>query len=128
MTAPVDRPQLGAAAAPPLHQTLLATRTGALALLVPLDEHAYRRLGALQTHLASSALEHAGALNPRAYRSAIGGGGAGGGGVIVDGALVRRWEELGSQRRVEACARVGVEAWVLRSDLEVLGGAGLGFL
>lgn len=44
----------------------------------------------------------------------------------MDGGVLRRWGELGSQRRAEACGKVGVEEWVLRSDLEVLGGAGLG--
>lgn len=46
---------------------------------------------------------------------------------VLDGGVLRRWGELSSQRRAEACGKVGTEEWVVRSDLEVLGGAGLGF-
>jgi cleavage and polyadenylation specificity factor subunit 1 len=46
----------------------------------------------------------------------------------VDGSLLRRWTELSSQRRQEACAKVGVDEWVVRSDLEAVGGGGLGYL
>ena len=69
-------------------------------------------------------MDHACGLNPRAYR-AVESEGFGSRG-IVDGGVLRRWGELGSQRRAEACGKVGVEEWALRSDLEVLGGAGLG--
>ncbi|KAF2146970.1 uncharacterized protein K452DRAFT_315154 [Aplosporella prunicola CBS 121167] len=115
--------------APPgsAHNLLLTTQAGALTLLTPVDEQMYRRLGALQTFLVNSAgLEHWCGLNPRAHR-AVESEGFGGRGV-VDGAVLARWSELGEQRRREACAKVGVAEWVVRSDLEFVGGGGLGYL
>lgn len=127
--------------APALHHILLTTQTGALALLTPLSEPAYRRLSALSTYLLT-ALPHPLGLNPRAYRAVDGAGtidgggaGVGGGGSrgVVDGGLVRRWMELGSWKRAEGVGRVswggGEEGeWGVRGDLEGIGGAGLGFL
>ena len=109
----------------PLHQLLLTSQTGSLALITPVDEPMYRRLSALQTYLTNQ-LEHACGLNPRSYR-AVESEGFGSRG-IVDGTVLRRWCELGSQRTAEACAKVGVEEWVVRSDLEFVGGAGLAYL
>ena len=109
---------------PPQH-ILYTTQTGVLALITPVPEPTYRRLSAIQTYLASQ-LDHACALNPRAYRAVeherFGGRG------MLDGALLSRWCELSTQRRAEALAKVGVEEWVLTTDLEVVMGRGLGYL
>ena len=51
-----------------------------------------------------------------------------GGRGMLDGALLRRWTELGSQRKAEIAGRVGVANWVVRGDLDMIGGGGLGFL
>ncbi|KAB2573936.1 Cleavage/polyadenylation specificity factor A subunit [Lasiodiplodia theobromae] len=112
-------------AKPPQQHILLTTLSGSVALLTPVSEQQYRRLGALQTFLLGS-LEHWCGLNPRAYR-AVESEGFGSRGV-VDGGLLARWMELGSQRQAEGAAKVGVEEWVLRSDLEFISGAGLGYL
>lgn len=53
--------------------------------------------------------------------------GVGGGRNIVDGGLLLRWGELGSQRRAEVAGRVGVDVVEVREDLASLMG-GLGFL
>lgn len=50
-----------------------------------------------------------------------------GGRPIVDGALLMRWPELGSQRRSEIASRVGLGPEAVRDDLENLQG-GLGYL
>ncbi len=112
-------------AAPQLYHVLTTSLTGAIGLITPVDEATYRRLGALQTHL-TTVLEHAGGLNPRAYRSVEADGFAGRG--VVDGSLVKRVWELGSARRADVLARAGSDAWGIRSDLEVVGGGGLGWL
>jgi cleavage and polyadenylation specificity factor subunit 1 len=115
----IDEPATG-----PLHHILHTSQSGIISLLTPLSESTYRRLGALATHLTNT-LEHPCGLNPRAYR-AVESEGFGSRG-IVDGDILRRFSELSSQRRAEACGKVGIEEWVLRSDLEIIGGAGLGF-
>ncbi|KAK5721024.1 mRNA cleavage and polyadenylation factor subunit [Elasticomyces elasticus] len=107
-----------------LFQVLTSFQSGAIGLLTPLDETTYRRLSALQTQL-TSLLEHAGGLNPRAYRAALGSEGRGG---VVDGALVQRIGELGAARRAEVLGRAGADGWTLRSDLEIIGGGGLSYL
>ena len=109
---------------PKLYHNLLATASGALALLTPLDESSYRRLSALQTHL-TSVLEHPAGLNPRAYRSPE--GAEGGRSAVVDGEIVRRLGEVGSARRSEVLGRAGMDAWVWRSDAEIVFGGGLGW-
>ncbi len=109
----------------PPHQILITTQSGCLALITPLNEQVYRRLQVLQTQLANT-LEHACGLNPRAYR-AVESDGMGGRGML-DGGLLRRWMELGSQRRAEVAGRVGVANWVVRADLDMIGGGGLGYL
>ena len=101
---------------------MLLTQSGAIAIINPVDEQTYRRLGALHTYLVNQ-LEHACGLNPRGYR-AVEGATRG----VIDGSLLRRWTELPSSRQQEACAKMGVEEWVVRSDLEVIGGAGLSYL
>ena len=106
-------------------QVLLTTQSGALAIVTPLEEQSYRRMGALQTHL-TGILNHACGLNPRAYR-AVESEGFGGRGIL-DGQILKRWNDLGSQKKAEACTRAGAEAWQIRADLELIGGGGLGYL
>ena len=85
----------------------------------------YLRLNAMQTYL-NAQLEHACGLNPRGYRAVeserMGIKG------IVDGTMLRRWSELPKQRRVEACGRIGTEEFLVRRDLELISGGGLGYL
>ncbi|KAH0539099.1 hypothetical protein FGG08_004337 [Glutinoglossum americanum] len=104
------------------YNLLLTTHTGRLALLTPLTESSYRRLSLLQGQLTAS-FETACGLNHRSYR----GGDAIGMGVrgVVDGSVVRRWSELGVQRREEGRGKLGVEGWMLREDLRGLGGGAL---
>jgi len=106
-------------------QVLIVTQTGVFALITPIDELMYLRLNAMQTYLTAQ-LEHACGLNPRGYRAVeserMGIKG------IVDGTILTRWAELPKQRRVEACGRIGTEEVILRSDLEMIGGGGLGYL
>ena len=108
-----------------LNQVLTSSTSGSVGLIVPLNEASYRRLGSIQAHL-TSVLEHAAGLNPRAYR-AVGSEGLGSRGII-DGSLVQRISELGSARRSEVLGRAVADAWAMRSDLEVVGGGGLGYL
>lgn len=113
--------------APSLHHILTTSTSGSIALLTPLDEPSYRRLSALQTHL-TSILEHPAGLNPRAYRNVEADSFGGARGGVVDGSLIRRIVELGAARRAEVLSRAGADGWGLRSDLEILGGGGLGVL
>jgi cleavage and polyadenylation specificity factor subunit 1 len=74
----------------------------------------------LASQLANT-LYHACGLNPRAYRTAGSGEGVASGGMIggrnvVDGSMVLRWSELGSQRRAEVASRVGVDVDEIRED------------
>ena len=108
-----------------LFQILTTSLSGSIGLLTPVDEITYRRLGSLQTHL-SSVLEHAAGLNPRAYR-AVESEGFGSRGV-VDGSLVFRINELSFARRAEVLGRAGGDTWMLRNDLEIIGGGGLAYL
>jgi cleavage and polyadenylation specificity factor subunit 1 len=64
-------------------------------------------------------MDHACGLNPRAYR-AVESEGFGSRGVIDGGLLIKGWAGLGARRRAEACGKVGVEAWILRNDLEII--------
>ncbi|KAH8813165.1 CPSF A subunit region-domain-containing protein [Xylogone sp. PMI_703] len=99
------------------HQILLTTRTGSLALLTPLSESQYRRLGTLTSHLTNT-LSHACGLNPRAYRTDRDAPEAMvGGRQVVDGDVLRRWMELGTQRRSEVAGRVGVDGEEVREEL-----------
>ncbi|EME43798.1 hypothetical protein DOTSEDRAFT_79774 [Dothistroma septosporum NZE10] len=110
----------------PLFHVLTTSLTGSIGMITPLDESSYRRLSALQTHL-TTILEHPASLNPRAYR-AIESESFGGARGVVDGNIVRRINELGAARRADVLARAGADAWSIRSDLEVVGGCGLGYL
>jgi cleavage and polyadenylation specificity factor subunit 1 len=111
------------------HEILVTSQTGAISLLSPLSETQYRRLSTLANHL-SNTLYHACGLNPKAYR--LGStdtieGLVGGGRTIVDGSMLLRWMELGSQRRVEVASRIGVGINEVREDLVALIG-GLSYL
>ena len=109
----------------PLQQVLMTMQSGAISLMTPVDEQMYRRLIALQTHLGN-VLEHPLGLNPRAFRAVDGDGFTSRG--VLDGNLVLKWYELSTQRKAEACAKAGSEDWLMRSDLEYISGAGLGFV
>lgn len=107
------------------HQILSTSQNGSLSLITPVNEETYRRLSALASQL-SNTIEHAGGLNPRAFR-AVESDGAGGRGM-VDGNLVRQWLNLGKARQTEIAGRVGASSWEIRGDLEIVCGDGLGFL
>jgi cleavage and polyadenylation specificity factor subunit 1 len=109
----------------PTRQILITSQNGSLALVTSVSEDSYRRLAALQSQLVNT-IEHAGGLNPRAFR-AVESDGAGGRGMI-DGTLLRQWLSLGRQRQAEIAGRVGAAEWEIRADLEVVGGDGLGYL
>ena len=103
-----------------------------MSLITPLSEAAYRRLSSLSSILAAT-LEPTCGLNPRAYRAPSGsgaysGGGGVGGGVsiasegfggrgMVDGCVLRKWNELGAARKAEIAARVGATVDEVRADL-----------
>lgn len=107
------------------HQILLTSQNGSIGLITPITEDTYRRLSALQSQLINT-IEHAGGLNPRAFRAVESDGGGGRG--MVDGTLVRQWLNLGRTRQAEIAGRVGASEWEIRGDLEVVGGDGLGYL
>lgn len=50
-----------------------------------------------------------------------------GGRTVVDGGVLVRWMELGSQRRADVAGRVGIDVEEVREDLVALTG-GLGYL
>ncbi|KAJ5242364.1 Cleavage/polyadenylation specificity factor A subunit C-terminal [Penicillium citrinum] len=110
---------------PSPYQVLITSTNGSLALITSIAEDSYRRLSALQSQLTNT-IEHAGGLNPRAFR-AVESDGAGGRGM-VDGTLLLQWLNLGKQRQTEIAGRVGATEWEIRADLEVIGGGGLGYL
>ena len=95
-----------------------------MSLLSPLSESSYLRLSSLSAQLLNNLPHHHLGLNPKAYRipaSSSGGGGGGGTGappppivdagvgryIVVDGAILARWNELGSGRRAEMAGRAG---------------------
>jgi len=47
--------------------------------------------------------------------------------TVVDGGVLLRWSELGSQRRAEVAGRAGMDVEEVREDLAALMG-GLGYL
>lgn len=107
------------------HHVLIASQNGSLALVTSVTEESYRRLSALQSQLTNT-IEHPCGLNPRAFR-AVESDGAGGRGM-VDGNLLRQWLTLGKRRQTDIAGRVGATEWEIRSDLEIIGGDGLGYL
>ncbi|ESZ98141.1 hypothetical protein SBOR_1520 [Sclerotinia borealis F-4128] len=112
----------------PSQPLLFTSRTGTLAILSPLTESQYRRFGTLVSHLTNT-LYHPCGLNPRAYRiDKDANEGIVGGRTIIDGGILGRWMELGSQRRGEVAGRVGVDVAELRDELSGLLGGGLGFI
>lgn len=111
----------------PASGLLMTLSSGAIGVLTPLSEQKYRRLHALSNHL-SNLLYHPGGLNPKAYRiSNTAPEAVIGGRPIVDGGVLWRWMELGSQKRAEVASRVGVDRETIREDLEEIAG-GLGYL
>jgi cleavage and polyadenylation specificity factor subunit 1 len=111
----------------PDHEIIMTDNTGSISLLSPLSEAQYRRLSTLASHLANT-LYHPCGLNPRAHRLAKDAPeGMVGARTIVDGGMLMRWMELGSQRRAEVAGRVGVDVDEIREDLTALMG-GLGYI
>ncbi|PBP22428.1 CPSF A subunit region [Diplocarpon rosae] len=111
----------------PEHEILLTSSTGCISLLTPLSEAQYRRLSTLSSHLINT-LYHACGLNPRAYRvDKDAPEGMVGSRTVIDGTILMRWMDLGSQRRAEVAGRVGVDVEEIRDDLASLMG-GLGYL
>ncbi|KAG9188900.1 hypothetical protein G6011_07605 [Alternaria panax] len=121
----------------PLHQILLTTQSGTLALLTPLTEDSYRRLSNLSSFLAST-LDSPCSLNPRAFRTpdtangittAEGGWDAGTGARgVLDGNLLMRWGELGERGRREGLGKYGEGQegeWLFAGEREVIGGWGV---
>ncbi|KAM3065438.1 mRNA cleavage and polyadenylation factor subunit [Clarireedia jacksonii] len=112
----------------PSQSLLLTSQTGTLSLLTPLSESQYRRLGTLASHLTNT-LYHPCGLNPRAYRiDRDAPEGIVGGRTIIDGCLLTRWMELGSQRRGEVAGRVGADVSELRDELASLLRGGLDYI
>ncbi|KAH8679910.1 CPSF A subunit region-domain-containing protein [Tricladium varicosporioides] len=130
VTVPPSTPDAGetaAKAAIPENQLLFTSSTGSISVLCPLSESQYRRLSTLASHLTNT-LFHACGLNPRAYRvDKDAPEGMVGGRTVIDGGVLMRWTELGSQRRAEVASRVGVSVDEIREDLVALIG-GLGYL
>ncbi|KAK5080047.1 mRNA cleavage and polyadenylation factor subunit [Exophiala xenobiotica] len=120
-----DGMQVEIPALPTNHQVLIVTKEGAIALISPLAEQSYRRLSTLQTALTTH-LEQPCGLNPRAHRQVETDGV--GGRAMIDGEVVKRWLDQSSQHKYSLADRVGGTVWEVRSDLEAIGGAGLGFL
>ncbi|MCJ1405837.1 mRNA cleavage and polyadenylation factor subunit [Xylographa trunciseda] len=103
-----------------LQQVLLTSQTGAVSLLSSLTPSAYRTLAAVQAYLTNT-LPHPLGLNPRAFRSAEADNTVGGR-AVLDGDVLKRWKELGSWKRAEGVARVGLDAeWELQALLEGVG-------
>lgn len=127
LAATAENANLAAEATIPEHEILITSLTGSISVLSPLSEAQYRRVSTLSSHL-SNMLYHPCGLNPKAYRQARDAPeGMLGGRQVVDGSLVGRWMELGTQRRLEVAGRVGVGMQEVRDDLEGLV-SGLGYL
>ncbi|KAL2869932.1 cleavage/polyadenylation factor CFT1 [Aspergillus lucknowensis] len=111
--------------AAPLHQVLITSHNGSIGLVTCLPEESYRRLSALQSQLTNT-LEHPCGLNPRAYRAVESDASAGRG--MIDGSVLFQYLDMSKQRQVEIAGRVGATEWEIKTDLEVVGGDGLGYL
>lgn len=122
-----DAMEIAADATIPEHEILITCSTGSISLLSPLSEAQYRRLSTLISHLTNT-LYHPCGLNPRAYRiDKDAPEGTAGSRTVVDGTILMRWMELGSQRRADVAGRVGVDVDEVRDELVALMG-GLGYL
>jgi cleavage and polyadenylation specificity factor subunit 1 len=122
-----DAMEIAADATIPEHEILITSSTGSISLLSPLSEAQYRRLSTLTSHLTNT-LYHPCGLNPRAYRiDRDAPEGTAGSRTVVDGTILMRWMELGSQRRADVAGRVGVDVDEVRDELVALMG-GLGYL
>lgn len=127
LPASTDATEIAADATIPSHQILITTNTGCISLLTPLSEGQYRRLNTLASQLITT-LYHPCGLNPKAYRiDRDAPEGMVGSRSVVDGTILMRWMELGSQRRGEVAARCGVDVEEVREDLLALSG-GLEYL
>ncbi|KAI1001125.1 Protein cft1 [Podosphaera aphanis] len=117
-----DSIQSATSVSTPEHQIILALSTGCISVLSRLSESQYRRLSTLATQL-SNTLYHACGLNPRAHRiDRNAPESMAGSRTVVDGTLLNRWMELGSQKRAEVAGRVGVDVDQIREDLLTLRG------
>ncbi|OAA80955.1 protein CFT1 [Akanthomyces lecanii RCEF 1005] len=139
-TIPASQPQpQGDTGADTPHTLLLSCPTGQLAALTPLSESAYRRLLSLTNQLLPAVVPHGG-LHPKAHRlpegrgapshsRAVGVETAASGRMIVDGAVLARWTELGAAKRAEMATKSGYDDMQeMRDELEgVLGWSGMAY-
>ena len=104
---------------------MMASESGILSTLTPLSESAYQRLLSLSSQLTASLPVQAG-TNPKAYRTPDAdlpkpGVDTAAGRVIVDGCILRRWNELGSGRRAELAGKGGYDSvHHVRAELDSL--------
>ncbi|KAL2814743.1 CPSF A subunit region-domain-containing protein [Aspergillus granulosus] len=120
-----DPDEMDIDSAAPLHQVLVTSHNGSIGLVTCVPEEFYRRLSALQSQLTNT-LEHPCGLNPRAHRAVESDASAGRG--MLDGNLLFQYLDMSKQRKAEIAGRVGAKEWEIKTDLEVVGGAGLGYL
>ncbi|PMB71118.1 Protein cft1 [Beauveria bassiana] len=139
-TIPASQPQpKGTTGAETPHTLLLSCPTGQLAALTPLSESAYRRLLSLTNQVLPAVVPHGG-LHPKAHRlpegrgaqshsRAVGVETAASGRMIVDGAVLARWTELGAAKRAEMALKSGYDdVHEMRGELEgVLGWSGMAY-
>lgn len=123
---------------PPPQILILGSPSGQLAALTPLTESSYRRLLSLTNQLLPAVVPHGG-LHPKAHRlpegastgtaRTVGVETAASGRMIVDGAVLTRWTELGAAKRAEMAVKVGYDGVVeMRDELEtVLGWSGMAY-
>jgi CPSF A subunit-like protein len=104
---------------------MMASESGVLSTLTPLSESSYARLASLSSQLMASLPVLAG-TNPKAYRTCNPdlpkpGVDTAGGRVVVDGCILRRWNELGSGRRAELAGKGGYDSVDdVRAELDAL--------
>ena len=96
-------------------KVLMAFENGSLALLATTSLPAYRALAALQGYLTNT-LSHPLGLNPRSYRNAEADISIGGR-AVLDGNVLKIWNELGSWKRSEGTIKTGLMDWELRELL-----------
>ncbi|ATY61513.1 protein CFT1 [Cordyceps militaris] len=139
-TIPASQPQpQGTTGAETPHTLLLSCPTGQLAALTPLSESAYRRLLSLANQLMPAVVPYGG-LHSKAHRlpegrgaqshaRAVGVETAASGRMIVDGAVLARWTELGAAKRAEMATKSGYDDLnEMRDELEgVLGWSGMAY-